>query len=218
MTEIGKSLLEGVRHFYTAKVMEHGATARGVDWNSASSQKLRFRQLLHLVPDESSAFSVNDYGCGYGALVDYLTDREYRFDYRGFDISEAMIAAAEKKHESHGGCRFTNSAADLVPLDYTVASGIFNVKGDVAEGTWQAHVLDTLSQLAGLSTEGFAFNVLSSYADEDRKRRDLYYADPGFLFDHCKRRFSRWVAVLHDYGLYEFTLVVRKDVRNPWPN
>jgi hypothetical protein len=41
-------------------------------------------------------------------------------------------------------------------------------------------------------------------------RSDLHYADPGRLFDYCKRRFARNVALLHDYGLYEFTLLVRK--------
>ena len=65
----------------------------------------------------------------------------------------------------------------------------------------------------GLPTEPnlFAFNVLTSYADPDRMRPDLYYADPCFLFDYCQRRYSRWVAILHDYGLYEFTVVVRKE-------
>lgn len=38
----------------------------------------------------------------------------------------------------------------------------------------------------------------------------LYYADPCFLFDHCKRNYSDRVALLHDYGLYEFTMLVTK--------
>jgi hypothetical protein len=38
----------------------------------------------------------------------------------------------------------------------------------------------------------------------------LYYADPCDLFDLCKRRFSPQVTLLHDYGLYEFTILVRK--------
>ena len=54
-------------------------------------------------------------------------------------------------------------------------------------------------------SEGFG------YADAERKRPDLYYADPLALFDHCKRRYSREVALLHDYGLYEFTMIVRKE-------
>ena len=28
---------------------------------------------------------------------------------------------------------------------------------------------------------------------------------PRAYFDHCKRAFSRHVALLHDYGLWEFT-------------
>ena len=41
-------------------------------------------------------------------------------------------------------------------------------------------------------------------------RPDLYYPDPGAVFDRCMRRYSRHVALLHDYGLYEFTILVRK--------
>ena len=42
-------------------------------------------------------------------------------------------------------------------------------------------------------------------------RADLYYADPCFLFDYCKRNFAKDVAILHDYSLYDFTLIVRKN-------
>jgi hypothetical protein len=41
-------------------------------------------------------------------------------------------------------------------------------------------------------------------------RRHLYYADPCYLFDTCKKRFSRNVALLHDYEAYDFTIIVRK--------
>jgi hypothetical protein len=33
--------------------------------------------------------------------------------------------------------------------------------------------------------------------------------DPLRLFDHCKRTFSPDVALLHDYPLWEFTILVR---------
>ena len=33
-----------------------------------------------------------------------------------------------------------------------------------------------------------------------------------FFFDFCKRNFSRNVALLHDYGLYDFTIIVRKNI------
>jgi len=44
------------------------------------------------------------------------------------------------------------------------------------------------------------------------ERPDLYFGDPLLYFDFCKRNFSRNVALLHDYGLYDFTILVRKDI------
>ncbi|MNE88029.1 hypothetical protein D3C80_1852890 [compost metagenome] len=60
------------------------------------------------------------------------------------------------------------------------------------------------------SRKGFSFNCLTSYSDLEYMRDYLYYGDPCFYFDYCKRAFSGQVALLHDYGLYEFTLLVRK--------
>jgi hypothetical protein len=68
--------------------------------------------------------------------------------------------------------------------------------------------------MAGLSRRGFAFNMLTRYADADRMRPDLYYGDPGSWLTYCLDRFSRHAAILHDYPLYEFTLFVRSDARN----
>ena len=42
-------------------------------------------------------------------------------------------------------------------------------------------------------------------------RSDLYYADPHALFERVYRRYSRHVALVHDYGLYEFTIRVSLD-------
>jgi hypothetical protein len=56
---------------------------------------------------------------------------------------------------------------------------------------------------------GMAFNMLTAYADRERMRTDLYYADPHKYFDLCRERYSRNVALLHDYDLYEFTIGVR---------
>jgi hypothetical protein len=61
-----------------------------------------------------------------------------------------------------------------------------------------------------LGKRGFAFNMLTSYSDADRMRSDLHYGDPCRFFDYCKRTYSKQVALLHDYGLYEFTVLVRK--------
>jgi SAM-dependent methyltransferase len=177
-----------------------------VDWNSPESQELRFEQLLRVVEREPGRFSLNDFGCGYGALLGYVRARGLDVDYRGFDLSEAMLGHARVEYP---GVSFVGVADELERADYTVASGIFNVKLDTPEHEWREYVLRTLETLAGLSRSGFAFNMLTSYSDPDRMRPDLYYGDPRFFFDHCKRAYSPNIALLHDYGLYEFTLIVR---------
>ena len=70
---------------------------------------------------------------------------------------------------------------------------------------------DSLGVLNETSTRGFSFNCLTSYSDSEKMRDDLFYANPCTIFDYCKRNFSKQVALLHDYGLYEFTILVRKE-------
>lgn len=206
----GSSILERVASYYDERVREHGETARGVDWNSAASQELRFAQLLKILPAASTGYSILDYGCGYGALVDALAARGDSFRYYGFDVSDEMISRAQRRH-ARPDCTFGTDLSVLGSADYAVASGVLNVKLDVPTEEWRAHVTRILGDLHRASAKGFAFNALTSYSDADRMVEQLFYADPCELFDDCKRRFSPQVALLHDYGLYEFTILVRKD-------
>ena len=201
-------ILEKIDAYYTGKLRDFGPTPRGVDWNSEQSQQTRFEQLALGFPD-GSAFSVLDYGCGYGAFLDFLYARNCRPNYTGFDVSRAMIETASSLHPNDERATFTAHANSLEPADYVVASGIFSVKMNVPTPEWERYVLATIERMDALSRRGFAFNLLTSYSDPERMRPDLYYAQPSRYFDLCEG-YSRWVALLHDYGLYEFTLIVRK--------
>jgi hypothetical protein len=202
-------LLGSVSAYYTGRLVEHGPTPRGVDWNSPESQRTRFQQLLR-VCDPSGPFILADYGCGYGALCDYVREARLDCEYRGYDISTAMIVAARAGHVNDARATFSEHESSLAGADYVVASGVFNLKLQTSGDTWESYMLGALDGLAALSVRGFAFNCLSRYSDPERMRPDLFYADPCMLFDRCKRRYSRQVALLHDYGLWEFTIVVRK--------
>ncbi len=202
-------LLTEVAEYYTTKLAEHGVTPRGVDWNGEESQTLRFEQLCKII-DTSRHFSINDIGCGYGALYDYLTEKHSEFSYSGVDVSESMITAAEQRYNDQPHARFILSSEANQVADFGVASGIFNVRMGRSDEEWWGYLKATLDSLSRTSRIGFAFNCLTSYSDADKMRDYLYYADPCLLFDHCKRFYSRNVALLHDYGLYEFTILVRK--------
>lgn len=198
-----------VANYYTEKVKTHGTSPQGVDWNGKESQFLRFEQLCKLIPKNNCAFTILDYGCGYGALVEYLNEEFSDFSYIGFDISEEMIKQANKTY-LYDHVSFIGDREKLVPCDYVVASGVFNVKLNTSDFEWEQYIIHSIQELNRLSIEGFAFNMLTIYSDKEYMKEYLYYADPCQFFDFCKKNFSRNVALLHDYNLYEFTIIVKK--------
>jgi SAM-dependent methyltransferase len=212
---VSDPILTEVADYYSEKLGKHGETPRGVDWNGEDSQAVRFAQLCRImdpVAAPSDRFSLNDIGCGYGALYDFLLRTYPTFFYAGVDISRAMIEAARRRHAAHPNASFEVASIPAQRADYGVASGILNVRLRRTDAEWSAHVSETLDIMDKTSLRGFAFNCLTVYSDADRMRDYLYYADPAVMFDFCKRRYSRHVALLHDYGLYEFTILVRKQL------
>lgn len=209
MDETQKKLNE----FFSERLVQFGATPRGVDYNGVEAQVLRFEQLVKVI-DPSKPFSVIDYGSGYGAMFDFLHGKGWDFEYHGIDLVEKMVLAGREAHQGHPNAHFTTNEKDLPVADYLTAGSIFNLKLEETHAAWQGFVVRTLSRMNELCSKGFAFNMLTKYSDEDRmvQRPDLFYGDPLFFFDFCKRTFSRNVALLHDYGLYDFTILVRKKV------
>jgi SAM-dependent methyltransferase len=204
------AIAQGAAAYYSARVREHGPTPQGADWNSADSQIRRFAHLMQLV-DRKDSFAVLDYGCGYGALLDYLRDKGCGCAYTGFDLSAAMLMHAREAHAPDQRVCWTNDRHALCPADYVVASGLFNVKQETPHAAWHAYALDVLAHIDALAVRGFAFNMLTAHADAEYMRADLFYADPGEVFNYCVRTFSRQVTLIHGQGLYEFTVLVHKD-------
>jgi SAM-dependent methyltransferase len=208
-----ESILEAVIAHNNKQLLQHGNTPQGVGWNSDLSQIVRFDQVVKILSDETGPFSINDYGCGYGALLDYLASKYQYFEYRGYDVSPSIL----NNFRERAGSLKTNleyqlyDTKDLIESDYTVASGVFGMKFGFDGSVWNSYIKDTLDRINAKSTKGFAFNMLTSYTDLPDLDSELYYADPCEIFDYCKRKFSRNVSLLHDYSLYDFTILVRKN-------
>lgn len=202
-------ILKQVNSYYTQKIIQNGATPQGVDWNSVESQQLRF-EVLSTVITEKQNFSVLDYGCGFGSMYDYFKQKYINFNFIGLDISEEMIAEALKLYANDASSKWLTKLNHNDVYDFVIASGIFNVRLENTNDDWLKYILDTLHKLNNHASKGFSFNVLTKYSDKEYMKDYLYYADPLFLFDYCKTNFSKNVAILHDYNLYEFTIIVRK--------
>lgn len=208
MTQPEPSPLSAIARLYSDSLGTHGTAAKGVGWGDETSHQLRFDKLAMVLEPPSEAISVIDLGCGYGALHGYLAGRGYRLSkFYGYDISEDMLREA-RRLVTAPEVEFISGAVIDRTADYVFASGIFNVRLATAEADWFAHISRTLDNMFEHATRGFAFNLLTSYVDW--RADHLYYGDPRVFFDLCKTRYSRYVTLLHDYPLWEWTIVVRK--------
>ena len=202
-----------LEEYFTEKLETYGPTPKGIDCNGEQAQRLRFAELIRVI-DPSRKFTVIDYGCGYGGMFDFLRVKGWQFEYYGVDLIEKMIIAGRETHKDYPNAYFTTDEKELPVADYLVAQGIFNIKMESSYDEWQKMILETLPRMNALCSKGFSFNMLTKYSDANRmaERPDLFYGDPLLFFDFCKRNFSRNVALLHDYGLYDFTIIVRKEI------
>jgi SAM-dependent methyltransferase len=205
-----------IDEFYKNELAKHGPSARGVGWKDREAQEIRFQQIIKVIPSGNS-FTINDLGCGVGDLLRML-EIEFPglYTYRGYDALEEMISLAKKNFPENNKRQFfvISDYSHMTFADYTLASGIFNVRNAIDDAAWQSYILETLGVMNVHSSKGFAFNALTRYSDTEYMRPELFYSDPLYLFDYCKKHFSKNVALLHDYGIYDFTILVKKDIGN----
>lgn len=201
--------LRQIANLYTDNLSAHGEKSTAVGWKTPESQELRFQKLSSVVA-ENGPITVNDYGCGYGAHLEYLVHRGIDVvEYNGYDISPDMLEGAAR-HLSwfKGRLNLVQSAQLSTQADYSFVSGTFNVRFEADDADWAEFIREKLIDLNRWSTRGYAFNQLSTYVDW--KEPHLFYGDPCHWFDFVKRELSRKVTLFHDYPLYEWTMTVVK--------
>jgi SAM-dependent methyltransferase len=139
--EFFRNMHSDIEAYYRAKLARYGAKPLGVDWACQATQCLRFVQLLKIC-DFTAPFSLNDVGCGYGALAGFLADRHPSaiVDYLGVDLCGAMVRRARRLH---GGSdrHFAVGSASPRLADYSVASGIMNVSLGHSRTVWESLAL-----------------------------------------------------------------------------
>ena len=200
---------EATARYYGAKVRRFGATPAGADWRCEPTQQMRFVQLLKLCAGQPR-FSLNDVGCGWGALPQFLARRRMRsrVDYLGVDLSADMIAAARAARPREASCFVVGARSPRV-ADYCVASGLFNVRLQTPLPHWEAFVRDTLQGLRETCRLGFAVNLMEPVAEGIESPPELYRTPAEAWSGFIEAQLGCEVEVLRGYGLREATLLAR---------
>ncbi|MCF6309485.1 MAG: class I SAM-dependent methyltransferase [Sulfurimonas sp.] len=141
-------------NFYSSAIEKHGTTAKGVNWHSQESQKIRFAIILDMLPDDLCPFTIADAGCGFGDLYTYMLKKKKAppNKYIGIDSLIDMYSIASDKT----GCEIiiADICKDTLPsADYYICSGAMNVLE-----SFETHLFIRNCFLT--CTKGFIFNVL----------------------------------------------------------
>lgn len=196
--------------YYSRKALIYGPTPAGVDWPSAETQDLRIAQLLQGFSFEQPC-SLNDIGCGYGAALSTISKSlpAEEIDYLGIDLSSEMVRLAQLLWRGHASATFIVGNISPRVADYSIASGIFNVKLECTRERWEELVRRTLRELCATSRQGFAVNFLDADG-EPNDIPELYRTWPEPWAKYCESECDSRVSIVSGYGLPEFSLRMSK--------
>lgn len=200
---------------YDNLVGDLGPTHNAVLWPNRRGQRARFTALCAIFGWDrwKGGVSLNDLGCGYGALFGYLRWRPVLRGgaYRGYDLSGRMIDTARRRFPDPRATFIKADMADRV-ADYSLASGTFGIKagangpGD-SDAAWAEHVRATVTRLAGFSEKGLAFNLLHERA-RDKRDHTLYYSPPDPWLEFARDTLSPKTRIIDSGSPFDFTVLI----------
>lgn len=184
--------------FYKKAIERYGHSARGLNWNSKSSQRVRFEVMYELLGDELCCSSVVDAGCGFGDFYLFLQERGKRpRRYLGYDVMDAMLSVARKKTgQMYLRCDILRDELDVA--DYYIASGSMNILN-----RFETHLF--IERCFQASRKGFVFNLLKG---EDSSEHFNYWSVEEMVL-HVKS-FGCEIIVKEGYMEGDFTIFLKK--------
>lgn len=198
--------LSKVASLYNARFDEYGSDVKTVGWGNESSQYLRFDVLFRGLDPKGR--TILDVGCGLGGLIPYL-ERHTGGDFRyiGVDIAEKLIGEAAAKYGGAGRDFYVGDihSVTLPPVDIAVLSGALSFKA----GGMEEYAYGTMERMYALSRKAACLNFLTKYVDYELDKNQHY--QPEMIFSKA-RQIARYVNLIHDYPLYEFTVQLLKSV------
>lgn len=191
---------------YRKRWRKYGYDSRTLGWNK-DCQWVRFRAAFEGITQDDCG-SVLDIGCGFADLLGYLRSNGWKGRYVGLDLVDELIAEARKRYASDRAAQFIcgdNSALDdSHTSDMAVALGVFNHR--LHENNFQ-FVQQVMEQMWRATTRVIVCDFLSISSDLDKRREDLYYADPARVYQ-LAAGYSRRILIHHAYMPFEFQVKI----------
>lgn len=198
---------EQINGYYKSAFIKYGATAQGVDWNSSNSQDARFRVLLEVSGFKADSIKrLHDFGCGYGAFLNYLISQGFSGEYVGIDLVEESICEAIETFRNRPDTSFLIGSEIEGKAEIIFASGVFNVMFIERERWLEDFVIPKITDFVHKSA---SVNINFLKDKPNRPVNHLLYIAPEELLTRLKLNDYEY-NLKDDYDLWEWTLSIRK--------
>ncbi|MFT5532242.1 MAG: hypothetical protein ACI802_000462 [Candidatus Paceibacteria bacterium] len=209
-----KKHLEIIEH-YEKCLIQHGDSHLGVDWPNHADAETRYKIMLECILEKDNPISLLDFGCGASHLLDFIKIKKLKnIAYSGLDASKESITLSRKKYPDtpYYFLDVLDSAEELPMFDYIIMNGVFTEKRSLSQEEMSTYFSQLLRIAFGKAKRGIAFNVMS--AEVDWKRDDLFHLSTDVLIHFLAKNLSRNFLIRNDYGLYEYTTYVYKEINH----
>ena len=185
--------------FYQNAYKKHGISARGLNWSSKESQKVRFEVITSLLEDELSKSSIVDAGCGFGDLYFYWLENGLHVkSYEGIDSVENSIQICTERLPRISFTCKDILKDDLPYADWYIASGTLNILNDFQ--TWLF-----LEKILAHSNKGMVFNILEG----SKESKNFNYQKKEDIITFAKSK-GFTCRIKNDYLQNDMTVEIRK--------
>ena len=194
---------------YEEQISNHGFSPRGVFWQSDNTQKSRFETLIKAIKhsDQSGKISISDFGCGYGALYQYIQNKPFMKGslYIGYDIVDSFINEAKQRFPH---TEWVCSEKILKETDYIFISGTFNMAFDKSIPEWENYLENQLRECYEKTKKVLAFNLL--YSEKTKIEQNLYYSEIDRVFKFCDNNLGSTLITKTPGANKDITIFVTK--------
>ena len=189
----------------------YGSEPKAAAWRDRERQLRRFQIFSGLfeIVSADTGFSVNDLGCGYGAMFEAYRDLPAfkNAHYYGYDISTGMLDEA-RANISDSRAVWIHSHEATHDADFSFISGTYNLNLNADVDLWRQYVEENLLQLWSKTRVALGFNMLSAHAP--KRQKTLYYADPDHFLAFCRTHMSNQVRLVDRLAPEEFVIFVMR--------
>jgi SAM-dependent methyltransferase len=193
---------------YDERLEKYGATIDALASGNIERHNIRFKISTEVGIETND--TVLDLGCGFADYYQYLADQNLKVIYTGYDINPSLIEKAIERFPKLDLQTKDILQDDFPIFDYIVSSSCFNLP--LTEQDNYEFIEEIFEKCYEHAKKGVAIDFNSTYVDF--KSNEGYHYDPERVFGIAKK-FTKRVALRHDYPLFEFAIYMYKDF-NGW--